>query len=84
MADEHLKKELETYEARKQELLGTAEGKYVVIQGDRVVGTWETYEDALQAGYTEFGVKTPFLVKQVSEIERIQFFTRSLAPPCQS
>ncbi len=83
MADGPLKKELETFEQHKLELLATSEGKYAVVQGDRVVGVWDTYADALTAGYKEFGVTTPFLVKQLTSIETVQHFTRNIAP-CRS
>ena len=78
MSDDRLKKELETYEARKPELLSAGEGKFALIQGDSVVGVWDTYEDALKAGYEKFGIQTPFLVKQISGMERVQFFTTDL------
>ena len=72
-------KELKTYEAKKQELLAESEGKFVVIQGDQVAGVWDTYEDALQAGYERFKL-VPFLVKQITQIEPVLNFTRDLAP----
>ncbi len=77
-----LKTELETYEREKERLLGESEGKYALIYGDSVVGVWDTYEDALKAGYSQFGL-TPFLVKQVQRMERICSFTRDL-DECQS
>ena len=83
MAEEPLKRELETFEQHKLELLATAVGKFLLVQGDRIVGAWDTYADAIKAGYQEFGVNTPFLVKQLTRIERIQFFTRNLLP-CRS
>jgi hypothetical protein len=77
-----LEKELATYEFHKGELLGAHDGKSVVIQGDVVAGVWDTYKDALEAGYGQFGL-TPFLVRQIHAVERVQFFTRDIAP-CQS
>jgi hypothetical protein len=77
---EHLKIELETYERLKPQLVAQGEGKYVLIQGTTVVNIWDTYEDALKAGYSQFGIDTPFLVKQISRVERILSFTRALTP----
>ncbi|HEV7221712.1 MAG TPA: hypothetical protein VGN42_03370 [Pirellulales bacterium] len=74
-----LQKELETYEKHKDELIEKAEGKFVLVHGDQVAGTWGTYDDALKAGYEKFGL-SPFLVKQVQRIERVQFVTRTIAP----
>ncbi len=76
MATDDLKIELETYEAHKPSLLGK-EGKYVLICGSELSEPWDTYEDALKAGYEKYGVK-PFLVKQIQGTERVQFLTRSV------
>ena len=78
---ERLKKELETYDKRRPELIGDSEGKFVLIHGEDVVGTWDTYEDALKAGYQQFGL-APFLVKQISGVEAVQFLTRDV-PLCR-
>ena len=77
-ASEYLKKELQTYEEHKDSLMGK-EGKYVLIHDAELGGVWDTYEDALQAGYRQFGMK-PFLVKQIQGIERVQCFTREVCP----
>lgn len=82
MTQDNLKEELKTYEDNKEKLVAESEGKYVLISGKKVLSTWETYEDALQAGYTACGLK-PFLVKKIEGIESVQFFTRSLHQ-CQS
>jgi hypothetical protein len=71
-----LQKELETYEKQKPSLLGEGEGKFVAILGDEVLGLWDTYEDALKAGFARCGPRTPFLVKQISGVDQIQFVTR--------
>ena len=74
-----LEKELATYQVKLEELL-PHEGKFVLIHGDEVAGTWDTYPDALQAGYQKFGLN-PFLVKRIEWIETVQNFTRDL-PLC--
>jgi len=71
-------KELETYQGQLPALLATDEGKYAVIKNDAILGVYGTYEDALNAGYKEYGL-VPFLVKQITAIEQIQYFTRELA-----
>jgi hypothetical protein len=60
-----LEKELRTYRRLLPTLLAD-QGKYAVIHGDELAGTWGTYEDALQAAYTAFGLN-PFLVKRIEE-----------------
>ena len=73
-----LEVELKTYRNSLQELLAD-EGKYVLIQGDEIVGLFDTYADALQSGYDKCGLD-PFLVKQIESNEQIQFFTRPIEP----
>ncbi len=77
-----LQAELETYNKCKDELVAKGEGKFVLIRADRVAGMWDTYEDALQAGYNQFGLE-PFLVKRIQRIDRVQFFTRDI-PKCRA
>jgi hypothetical protein len=73
-----LEKELETYKLRLPELM-SHQGKFVLIKGDRVVGTYTSYEDAIKEGYNEFKLE-PFLVKQISPLEQAQFITRLVEP----
>lgn len=74
-----LEKELDTYREHLDEL-SQDEGKFVLIQGDKVVDVFGDYEDALREGYREFGVDTPFLVKRIETTERVQYITRMLEP----
>jgi hypothetical protein len=72
-----LERELAVYNEHLMELLAN-EGKYVVVLGEAIEGPFDSYEDALQAGYDKFGV-VPFLVKQISRVEPIQYFSRDLS-----
>jgi hypothetical protein len=76
-----LEKELETYKTKLPEL-SASEGKFVLIHVDQVVGIFDTYPDAIKEGYERFGL-TPFLVKQIQAIERIQFVSR-FVDPCRT
>ena len=71
-----LEKELETYKSKLPELKAH-EGKFVLIQGDKVVDTFASYEDALKEGYKQFGL-IPFLVKQILAVEPVFYFTRPI------
>lgn len=73
-----LEQEIATYENRKPELLRD-EGKFVLVQGNDLGGVFDTYEDAIKAGYDKYALK-PFLVKQIHAIEHIQHFSRELDP----
>ncbi len=74
-----LDEEVQTYENRKPELLGTSEGKFVLIKGGEVAGIYESETDAITDGYNRFG-NVPFLVRQVLRVEPTQnFITNNLA-----
>ena len=60
--------ELKTYEQHRDKLLGTAEGKFVLIHGTEVVGVYEAQMDAIAEGYKQLG-NVPFLVKQIVKVE---------------
>jgi hypothetical protein len=64
-----LDKELETYDRELPNLLADA-GKYVLIQGDKLYGTWSTFDDVIQEGYRLFGLK-PFFVRQIGAVETV-------------
>lgn len=73
-----LERELKSYEQRLPELLDQ-EGKFVLIHEDQISGFFDTYADAVQAGYERFAL-SPFLVKQVARVEQVHFITAS---PCR-
>ena len=63
-----LEKEMETFEAKKKELLARAEGMFVLVKGEIIIGVFESQGDALREGYKLFG-KEAFLVKQILAVE---------------
>jgi hypothetical protein len=69
--------ELMTYEQNRDQLLGTAEGKFVLIQNSQIVGIYDSKMDAIAIGYQQFG-NVPFLVKQIVKVEAPQNFTSNL------
>ena len=74
---ELLEVETNTYEQHKEKLLGTSEGKFVLIHGSDVVDIYDSKWDAIRQGYKQFG-NVPFLVKQVVEVETLQNYTSNL------
>jgi hypothetical protein len=73
-----LEKELETYK-KHLAALKDKEGKFALIHGDDVVGTFSAYDDAVKEGYTKFGLES-FLVKKINATEHVQFISRFAAP----
>jgi hypothetical protein len=74
-----LERELETYHSKLPELKAEHEGKFVLIHGDEVVDTFSSYDDAIKAGYSRFGL-SPFLVKQIRALEQVKFVSRFVDP----
>jgi len=72
-------REAATYAKLKTELLPTAEGKFVAIVGDEMVGPGDTYGDALREGYRRFG-PGPLYVKQVLAEEPVAEVPRDIIP----
>ncbi len=75
MANE-LAVEAGTYRVLLSQLLAH-EGKFVLITGERLLGTFDTYADALEIGYRECGL-SPFLVKKISAGESVVNFSRDI------
>jgi hypothetical protein len=74
---EELATELATFEAHRDELVGIAANKYVLIHGEEIVGTYESERDAINEGYRRFG-NVPFLVKHVELTDRPLNFVSGL------
>jgi hypothetical protein len=74
--DMALEQELAAYQRKLPELLAS-EGKFVLLRGEELAGIWDTYEDALQAGYSQFGLE-PFMVKRIQGVEQALYFSRDL------
>lgn len=82
MSADPLAKEIETYRNLLPSI-AKEEGKFALIHEDVLVGVYEGYQDALSIGYQRFGV-TPFLVKKISAVEQVQFFSRDLLTECHT
>lgn len=59
-------KELKTFEREKSRL---PPGRFALIKGDEVVGTYESQDEALEAGASQFGLK-PFVVMRTGQETR--------------
>lgn len=77
MNEDILKTEEETYLKNKIDLLATKAGRFVLIKGEQIVDDFASFEDAVKIGYSKFG-NEPFFVKQIVEIENINYFTRDI------
>jgi hypothetical protein len=76
-----LEQELQTYQKLLHSELATEEGRFALIAGDDLLGVFDSYNDALTAGYKERGLE-PFLVKQVASVETVAYFSRDFGAQC--
>ena len=72
-----LRKEIETYNRLLPTMLDR-QGKYALVKGSELIDVFESYDDALKAGYAKFQL-APFLVKLIAPAEQVSYFTRDLA-----
>lgn len=77
-----LETELATF---RRELVGlladpTKRGSFALVHGNSVAALFPNFDLALAAGYERFGLD-PFLVKEVTDHEEPQYFSRNLRCP---
>lgn len=72
-----LKRDLDYFESKLDELLGKSKGEYALIHEGQLIDTFKSKEDAIKKGYELFG-NSPFLVKLIIEVEEILNFTSNL------
>lgn len=63
-----LQTELATFNKNKEALLKSSENKYVLIKDDKILGVFETDNDALTYGYKKLGY-VGLLVKQILKVD---------------
>jgi hypothetical protein len=63
-----LETELAYYKAHKDEWLKSHRERFVLVKGEELVGTFDTYEQAIREGARRFGLAN-FLVRRVTEPE---------------
>lgn len=79
-AQDPLAKEIAAFQAELPKLAGEA-GKFAVVFGGKVIGTFPTYQEALTKGY-EVAKLEPFLVEQISSLPQVQHFSRAIGFEC--
>jgi hypothetical protein len=74
---ESLENEINTYINNREKLISEAEGKFVLISNEKILGVFDTEMDAVHLGIKQLG-NIAFLVKQISRIDTPLFFTSNL------
>ena len=65
-----LEKELEFYKSQYKQLLSHYENQFVLIKGDKLLGSFTKDSEAYEAGLEQLG-NQPFLIKRVVKGEEI-------------
>jgi hypothetical protein len=65
-----LSREQAVYDANLHEWVSDHEGEHVLIKGRKVIGFYKSRDEALDAGYSRFGV-VPLLVKEILPVEPV-------------
>ena len=63
-----LELELEYYHTHLDELLEESPGKFALIKADKLIGAFDTNEEALSEGARRFGLES-FLVRKITRVE---------------
>ena len=79
--------EVASYRRELPRLLQEGEaGRFVVIQGGIIFGTWDTYRDASQYARERFPLDQPFMVQRIDarDPERLSRLLPAEGAPCPS
>jgi hypothetical protein len=74
-----LEREIKTYNRLKSELQSQT-GRFALIGGDDLIGTYDSERDALEAGYDRFKLDELFLVRKIGLVEPIIWRYGELLP----
>jgi hypothetical protein len=66
--------ELRYFNEHRGELLQAAPGKFALVKGEVLIGTFDSETEAIRHGYRTLG-NVPFLVKQITETDIPLTFT---------
>lgn len=75
--DSVLERELGTFARLLPVLLDAAEGRWVLIKGNQLLGLFASQNEAINAGYAQLG-NQPFLTRQLREAQMVAIFSRDL------
>jgi len=73
MGEKDLKANLEFVKKNRIRLLEEYKNKYLLVFEEKVVGSFDTYENAAAEGIRSFGIEGTFLVYHMTENEPLNF-----------
>jgi hypothetical protein len=78
MAKEDLIKNKDYVTANLDKFLNLYRNKYILVNEQQVVGSFDTYEAAAEEGIVSFGIDSGFLVHYVTESNVVNFVSTAL------
>lgn len=72
-----LSSELDFYKRNKSRFVKNFTNKFLVVKNDKLLGAYETEQEAYQAGISEYG-NEPFLIKKAQKDEPLSISTANL------
>lgn len=69
-----LETELHYFNERRSDLLKSAAGKFALVKGEALIGTFDSETEAIRHGYQTLG-NVAFLVRQITEADMPLSFT---------
>jgi len=73
MAEKNLTENLNFVNQNKDTLLQEYENKYIVVYGGNIIGSYDTYESAVEETIKRIGADKDFLVHHLMQNEPINF-----------
>jgi len=74
---DHFEREKAAFEKARDELVAENSNKFVLINGDEILGVYDTENDAIGAGYDKIGL-APFFVRQITAYDDPVHYSASL------
>lgn len=72
-----LGRELETYQSNRPTWVKEGRvGTWVLLHGSDVIGYFPTFAAGLDAGYEQFGLQEPFMVREIVEVDKPIYSSR--------
>ncbi|MDQ1266007.1 MAG: hypothetical protein QG635_1159 [Bacteroidota bacterium] len=78
MSNEVLNRNMEYVKANFEKLLNLYRNKYILVNEQEVVGSFDNYETAAEEGINAFGLYSGFLVHFISEELPINFLAQAI------
>lgn len=60
-------------EKNKSKFLKTYENKYILVYEKKLIGSYDTYEEAFKQGFERYGKDNEFLIEQIVKEEPLNF-----------